>query len=204
MNSIILFTFLTLNLDEQRKFVLKKLNEFGIVKSSLTETITQHVKLLVKSMRNESSDGLVHLEQIISVSTLRSIWNIVTSSKLDLDDPLVHHIYQGIDKIINSSRLASVFMVIWARHIINLDGVREMMMKIVDDNIMATTGSNSDLVDVYLYTIEERGGRTYLKVNVVELFGAWLRFLRLLRRLLLWFREMFNHTCHNKDVHRKA
>ena len=112
MDSIILFTFLTLNLDEQRKFVLKKLNEFGIVKSSLTETITQHVKLLVKSMRNESSDGLIHLEQIISVSTLRSIWNSVTSSKLDLDDPLVHHIYQGIDKIINSSRLASVFMVI--------------------------------------------------------------------------------------------
>ena len=126
MDSIILFTFLTLNLDEQRKFVLKKLNEFGIVKSSLTETITQHVKLLAKSMRNESSDGLVHLEQIISVSTLRSIWNSVTSSKLDLDDPLFHHIYQGIDKIINSSRLASVFMVIWARHIINLDGVRDM------------------------------------------------------------------------------
>ena len=46
-----------------------------------------------------------------------------------------------------------------------------MMMKIVDDHIMATTGSNSDLVDVYLNTIEERGGRTYLKVNLVELFG---------------------------------
>ena len=46
-----------------------------------------------------------------------------------------------------------------------------MIIKIVDDHIMATTGSNSDLVDVYLNTIKERGGSTYLKVNVLELFG---------------------------------
>ena len=110
MNTIILFSFLTLNLNEQSKFVLKKLNEFGIGKSSLTETTIQHVKLFVTVMRKESSDGLAHLGQIFRAS---SVWKSVTSSKLHLNNPLVQHIYQGIDKIINSSRLlSSVFMVI--------------------------------------------------------------------------------------------
>ncbi len=48
-----------------------------------------------------------------------------------------------------------------------------MRMKIVDGHVMATNGFNSDLVDVYLNNIEERGREhTYLKVIVVELFGA--------------------------------
>ena len=113
MNAIILFSILTLNLDEQRKFVLEKLNEFCIVKSSLTKIITQHIKLLVKAMREDSTDGLVLLGQIINANTLRSIWKSVTRYYwLDLDDPLVLHVNQGINQIINSSRLASIFMVI--------------------------------------------------------------------------------------------
>ena len=110
MNTIILFTFLTLNLVEQRKFVLKKLNEFGIVKASLTEIITQQVKLLIKAIKEDSSD---YLTQLFCLSTIKSIWKSVTRNYwLDLDNHLVRQLYQCIDKMINSSRLASVFMVI--------------------------------------------------------------------------------------------
>ena len=105
---------------------------------------------------------------------------------------MVHSIYQGIDKFIDSHRLIGVFMVFpWLRHIINYLGgalnkmkhdVRDMMKKIVDDHIMATTGSESDLVDAYLNKIEDttdkgssffgRKGRTNLEQNMLELFGA--------------------------------
>ena len=92
MNTIILFTLLTLNLDEQRKFVLKKLNEFDIAKASLTEIITQQVKLLIKAMRQDSSDDLT---QLLCLSTIRSIWKSLTRNYwLDLNNHLVRQLYQ--------------------------------------------------------------------------------------------------------------
>ena len=112
MNTIILFSLLSLNLDEQRKFVLKKLNEFGIVKSSLKETIADQVKLLVKVMKTEPADIFVHLGLGSSACRVKSMWSSVTSLQFDLDDPLVHHIYQAMDKIINSNTLVGVFIVI--------------------------------------------------------------------------------------------
>ena len=178
--------------DEQRKFVLKKLSEFGVGKSRLEGTITEQVELLIKVLRKDSSKGAVHLGQRFSVSIINSIWNIVTGSQFDLDDPLVHSIYQGIDKFIDSHRLIGVFMVFpWLRHVINYLGgalnkmkqdVRNMMQSIVEDHIMASTGSESDLVDAYLNKIEDtpdkgssffgKKGRTNLEQNMLELFGA--------------------------------
>ena len=178
--------------DEQRKFVLKKLSEFGVGKSRLEDTITEQVELLIKVLRKDSSKGAVHLGQRFSVSIINSIWNIVTGSQFDLDDPLVHSIYQGIDKFIDSHRLIGVFMVFpWLRHVINYLGgalnkmkqdVRNMMQSIVEDHIMASTGSESDLVDAYLNKIEDtsdkgssffgKKGRTNLEQNMLELFGA--------------------------------
>ena len=178
--------------DEQRKFVLKKLSEFGVGKSRLEDTITEQVELLIKVLRKDSSKGPVHLGQRFSVSIINSIWNIVTGSQFDLDDPLVHSIYQGIDKFIDSHRLIGVFMVFpWLRHVINYLGgalnkmkqdVRNMMQSIVEDHIMASTGSESDLVDAYLNKIEDtpdkgssffgKKGRTNLEQNMLELFGA--------------------------------
>ena len=116
--------------DQQRKFILKKLSEFGVGKSRLEETITEQVDLLVNVLRKDSCKGLVQLGQRFSVSMVNSIWNIVTGSQFDLDDPLVHSIYQGIDRFIDSHRLIGVFMVFpWLRHVINYLGGSLAKMK---------------------------------------------------------------------------
>ena len=178
--------------DEQRKFVLKKLSEFGVGKSRLEETITEQCELLVKALRKDSDKGCVHLASRFSISIVNSIWKIVTGNQFELDDPLVHSIYKGIDQFIDSNRLIGVFMVFpWLRHLISYLGgalstmktnVRDLMKNIVDKHIMASTGIDSDVVDAYISKINEthdisssfygRKGRTNLEQNMLELFGA--------------------------------
>ena len=178
--------------DEQRKFVLKKLSEFGVGKSKLEEQVTEQVELLTKLLRKDATKGAVNLCERFSVSLVNSIWNIVTGSQFDLEDPLIHSIYKGIDMFIDSHRLIGVFMVFpWLRHVINYLGgalakmkqdVRDMMKKIVDDHIMISTGGEQDLVDAYINKMGEtqdktssffdRKGRTNLEQNMLELFGA--------------------------------
>ena len=178
--------------DEQRKFILKKLSEFGVGKSRLEETVTEQVEMLVKLLRKDSTKGNVKLGERFSVSLVNSIWNIVTGSQFDLEDPLIHSIYKGIDRFIVSHRLIGVFMVFpWLRHIISYLGgalnkmkedVRNMMKNIVDDHIDLSTGYDRDLVDSYITKMSEttdttssffgRKGRTNLEQNMLELFGA--------------------------------
>ena len=187
--------------DEQRKFVLKKLSEFGVGKSRLEATVAEQVELLADLLRKESLTGPVKLGQRFSISLVNSIWNIVTGSQFSLDDPLIHSIYAGIDRFIDSHRLIGVFMVFpWLRHFVSYLGgrlnqlkrdVRGMMRSIVDDHINASScssnsdddfGEERDLVGAYLNKVAAttdksssfygRAGRTNLEQNMLELFGA--------------------------------
>ena len=117
------------NWDTQRKFVLKKLSEFGVGKSKLEGTVAEQVEMLVKVLRKQAKTGSVKLGERFSISLVNSIWNIVTGSQFDLDDPLIHSIYKGIDSFIDSHRLIGVFMVFpWLRHLISyLGGALENM-----------------------------------------------------------------------------
>ena len=181
------------NWDTQRKFVLKKLSEFGVGKSKLEGTVAEQVEMLVKVLRKQAKTGSVKLGERFSISLVNSIWNIVTGSQFDLDDPLIHSIYKGIDSFIDSHRLIGVFMVFpWLRHLISYLGgalenmkanVRNMMKAIVDDHIKTfNDGYERDLVDAFIGKIKEaddpkssffgKRGRTNLEQNMLELFGA--------------------------------
>ena len=181
------------NWDSQRKFVLKKLSEFGVGKSRLEGTVSEQVELLVKVLRKEAKYGPIKLGERFSISLVNSIWNIVTGSQFDLDDPFIHSIYKGIDAFIDSHRLIGVFMVFpWLRHIISYLGgilekmktnVRDLMRSIVDDHLKTyNEGYERDLVDAFIGKIKEsedprssffgRRGRTNLEQNMLELFGA--------------------------------
>ena len=178
--------------DEQRKFILKTLSEHGVGKSKLEGSVMEQVELLTKLLRKDAAKGAVKLGERFSVSLVNSIWNIVTGSQFDLEDPLIHKIYKGIDVFIDSNRLIGIFMVFpWLRHVICYlggqvrqmkEGVRNMMKKIVDDHVSAMSGQENDLVDSYINKMSEtsdpnssffgKKGRTNLEQNMLELFGA--------------------------------
>ena len=179
--------------DQQRKFVLKKLSQFGVGKSKLEDTVTEQVELLMKALRRDAKTGPVKLGEKLSISLVNSIWSIVTGSQFELDDPLVHSIYKGIDAFIDQTRLIGIFMVFpWLRHIISYLGgildemktqVRDMMKAIVDDHELSfNDGSERDLVDSFIAKIKAtedskssffgQRGRTNLEQNMLELFGA--------------------------------
>ena len=181
------------NWDSQRKFVLKKLSQFGLGKSRLEGTVAEQVEMLVKVLRKQAKAGPVKLGEKFSISLVNSIWNIVTGSQFDLDDPLIHSIYKGIDSFIDSNRLIGLFMVFpWVRHLISYLGgalehmkasVRNVMRSIVDDHMKTyCEGYERDLVDSFIGRIKEtddprssffgRRGRTNLEQNMLELFGA--------------------------------
>ena len=122
--------------------------------------------MLVKVLRKQAKTGSVKLGERFSISLVNSIWNIVTGSQFDLDDPLIHSIYKGIDSFIDSHRLIGVFMVFpWLRHLISYLGgalenmkanVRNMMKAIVDDHIKTfNDGYERDLVDAFMGKIKE-------------------------------------------------
>ena len=178
--------------DQQRKFLLKKLSEFGVGKSKLEETVAEQVDKLVNLLRKEAREGAVCLGEKLSISLVNSIWQIVTGSQFELDDPVVHGIYKGIDAFIDKSRLIGIFMVFpWLRHAISYLGstlekmktaVRDMMKNIVDEHVLSSDGSERDLVDAFLGKIKltddstspffGKRGRTNLEQNMLELFGA--------------------------------
>ena len=181
------------NWASQRKCVLKKLSEFGLGKSRLEGTVAEQIEMLVKVLRKQAKTGPVKLGEKFSISLVNSIWNIVTGSQFDLDDPLIHSIYKGIDSFIDSNRLIGVFMVFpWVRHLISYLGgaleqmksnVRDVMKTIVDDHIRThNEGYERDLVDSFIEKIQEtddpkssffgKRGRTNLEQNMLELFGA--------------------------------
>ena len=179
--------------DQQRKFLLKKLSEFGVGKSKLEETVAEQVDRLLNLLRKEGREGAVCLSEKLSISLVNSIWQIVTGSQFELDDPVVHSIYKGIDAFIDKSRLIGIFMVFpWLRHAISYLGrtlenmktaVRDMMKNIVDEHLISySEGCERDLVDAFLGKIKQtedsrspfhqKRGRTNLEQNMLELFGA--------------------------------
>jgi hypothetical protein len=164
-----------------------------LIKTINKGTVAEQVEMLVKVLSKESKTGFVKLGERFSISLVNSIWNIVTGSQFDLDDPLIHSIYKGIDSFIDSHRLIRIFMVFpWLRHLISYLGgalekmkanVRDMMKAIVDDHIKTfNDGYERDLVDAFIGKIKEsydpkssffgKRGRTNLEQNMLELFGA--------------------------------
>ena len=178
--------------DEQRKFILKTLSDHGVGKSPLEGTVMEQVGLLVKLLRKDAVKGAVKLGDRFSISLVNSIWNIVTGSQFDLEDPFIHNLYKGIDAFIDANRLIGIFMVFpWLRHVICYlggkvkamkEGVRNMMKNIVDDHLSAKHGVEGDLVGSYITKMSEttdtassffgKRGRTNLEQNMLELFGA--------------------------------
>ena len=178
------------NWDNQRKFLLKKLSQFGANKSVLEDEVVEQVNLLQKSLRKEAKQGPIEMNEKFNISLVNAIWKIVTGSQFELDDPFIKSLYQGIDKFIESHRLIGVFMVFpWLMKLVshlakNLKvGMRNMMSAIIDDHINSySEGYERDLVDAYIGKIKQtenenssffgRRGRTNLEQNMLELFGA--------------------------------
>ena len=178
------------NWDSQRKFLLKKLSQFGANKSIIEEEVSEQIKLLQKSLKREAKHGPIEMNEKFNISLVNSIWKIVTGSQFELDDPFIKKLYQGIDKFIDSHRLIGIFMVFpWLMKFVthlarNLKaGMRNMMAAIVNDHIKSYNGGyERDLVDSYIAKINDtndpkssfygRRGRTNLEQNMLELFGA--------------------------------
>ena len=178
------------NWDTQRKFLLKKLSQFGANKSVLEEEVSEQVKSLQKMLRKEAKTGSIEMNEKFNISLVNAIWKIVTGSQFELDDPFIKTLYQGIDKFIDSHNIIGVFMVFpWLMKFVshlarNLKlSMRSMMSAIVDDHIKSyNEGYERDLVDSYVKKINEtedpkssffgQRGRTNLEQNMLELFGA--------------------------------
>ena len=178
------------NWDSQRKFLLKKLSQFGVGKSVLEDEVSEQIELLQKSLRKEARKGAVEMNEQFNISLVNAIWKLVTGSQFELDDPFVKTLYQGIDKFIDSHRLIGIFMVFpWLMRLVShlaaslKVSMRRMMSAIVDDHIRTySEGYERDLVDAYITKLNEtkdpkssffgRRGRTNLEQNMLELFGA--------------------------------
>ncbi len=82
---------------EQRRFTLKKLRDLGLGKNSLEELVAEEVEKVCSSLQAESGK-FIELRKRFNIAAVNALWKIVTSSKLDHNDPELKLLVENLDR----------------------------------------------------------------------------------------------------------
>lgn len=90
---------------EQRRFCLKNLRDFGFGKTRMEELIIHEAAAVVKRLRQEAltvGDSGIHMESIFTIPVLSSLWTMITGEGLDHDDPRLLKFMSLLDDFFNN------------------------------------------------------------------------------------------------------
>lgn len=83
------------NWQAQRRFSMKVLRDFGFGKMSMISSIQDEIRELQAFLR-ENTEKPIDLSEVLPISILNSLWNILTNEKFSLSDPLPKKIHSVI------------------------------------------------------------------------------------------------------------
>lgn len=76
---------------EQRRFVLRKLRDFGFGKHSLESFIMAEVQEFMKWMKER--EGLpTAVDHRFTLATVNALWTLIAGERQDQDDPIINEI----------------------------------------------------------------------------------------------------------------
>ncbi len=92
---------------EQRRFALRQLREFGFGKSSMEELFQEEIRKLCSLYRLKTDGGRapIDLHLTVNVSIINSLWQVLTGETFqDLEDPKLKKIAGLIDAMLSGER----------------------------------------------------------------------------------------------------
>ncbi len=84
---------------EQRRFALKKLRDFGMGKNSMEELVAEEVEKVCNALQAESGK-FMELRGKFNIAVVNALWKVLTSSKLDHDDPELKKLVLNLDRFV--------------------------------------------------------------------------------------------------------
>jgi hypothetical protein len=120
---------------EQRRFMLRNLRDFGFGKSTMHDLAMEEVNDYVQWLKSEEGNSLV-LNRKFSLATINALWMIIAGKRFPQNDPQVTDFIDSSDKVLFDMLKSPVvlFFPKLAAAFPKLFGW-DRLMKLVDDNL---------------------------------------------------------------------
>ena len=162
--------------NDQRRFALRVLKDFGFGKSSMEDTLLDEVDKLNEELQ-KSVGTKIDVSLKMNISILNSLWAMLTGEKLPLNDPKLNNIVKTFNDFLTSSSnpssaLASMFpnpeMIRWAifkpfRDAVNLniDSLKTVLY--------AVAKLGEEQIEKHKETMEEDDGNDFISAYLKEM-----------------------------------
>ena len=209
--------------NEQRRFLLRNLRDFGFGKSEMEETLLEEIEKLCNEYGNNSGKPIC-LDNTLNLSIVNALWAILVGEKLPLNDPKILKIVAGFNKVIREStagsRMVSMLphpkLIFLFKKTLNLDIFENTLndiTSIIERQIESHKSSfNSDdmrdMTDLFLKEIENTHDKdsSFYKdrgyFNMINDFiDLFLAGMETTSTSLLW---TFLYLLHHPDIKRKV
>eukprot|EP00094_Tigriopus_californicus_P010881 TCALIF_10496-PA protein Name:"Similar to Cyp2j6 Cytochrome P450 2J6 (Mus musculus)" AED:0.07 eAED:0.07 QI:0/0.78/0.7/0.9/1/1/20/349/2332 len=97
---------------DQRRFSLRQLRDFGFGRSSMESMILEEVQKLCKSLQEEAGKPL-DLSFKMNISIINALWLILVGERLELDDERLLKIVRTMDKLLRETQVSGLFSVLF-------------------------------------------------------------------------------------------
>lgn len=160
--------------NDQRRFTLRVLKDFGFGKTSMEDTIVEEVEKLCELLRKFEGQPL-NLQFKLNVSIINGLWSLLVGVKLQLDNPRLLKIVELIDFVLRGQgtmgAIATMFpfpeMIRWPiisslvgpdmeKNLKCFDELKLLIEEYIEDHKASLDVDNiRDFVDIYLVEIEK-------------------------------------------------
>ncbi|ODN01945.1 Farnesoate epoxidase [Orchesella cincta] len=154
--------------EQQRRYVLKQLRDFGFGKSSMESVIIEEVNDLSRRLVAFNSEPVEGIKNKLSLAVVNSLWNIVAGTRYNQDNPKLRQIaYQVTGAFEEAAKSSGLLATVkWIKYVMpelsGYNAVRRAMNDIVEfvsetiKQHQATYQEDSprDFIDAYLAEIK--------------------------------------------------
>ena len=157
---------------EQRRFCLKTLKNFGFGKSSLETIMQEEIKNFCSDLKKDCQTGPVDLANRFNVMVINILWRIIGGKRFDYQDKkfakLVEHLNEGFSAIAPTPKLALLFAFPFLRKIFprqtgfedmrrGYHGVYEFLKEEIQSHVQNLDEDNpADFIDAYLLEMKRK------------------------------------------------
>lgn len=159
---------------EQRRFAMKTLKDFGFGKSSMEESMHEEIRFFCDQLRKDSGPS-VDLSNSFNVLVINSLWKIIGGKRFDYTDErfgeLIDYVKKGFSAIAPTPRLALLFLFPalrnWFPKLTGFDamkkgyhGMYDFLMKEIEEHKANLDLDNpKDFIDTYLLEMQKKEDR---------------------------------------------
>ncbi|CAL8142838.1 unnamed protein product [Orchesella dallaii] len=154
--------------EQQRRFVVRQLRDFGFGKTSMESIIMEEVNELGDRLASLKGEPVSNMKGFLSLATVNSLWSIVAGKRYSQDDPKLRALAHQLSGAFNEAgeNAGAFFIMKWLKHILpDLSGynaIRKMFAELaefVGNTIQEHKNtfqedSPRDFIDVYLNEIK--------------------------------------------------